>query len=217
MAEIIKVLISDDHDILREGLVSLIGRRHDISVVGEAANAGECLERAAELEPDVIIMDIQMPGLSPFEACEQLKARRPEMKVIVLSMYDDYEYVDKALKVGADGYLVKKVAGAELVDAIRRVNRGERVFSADVLDMLISSLQDSSATQRDVSPIRSLTERELDVLRLISQGLRNKQIAAKLYVSPKTVEKAISNIYRKLGVDSRGAAIRMFLDAETKP
>lgn len=208
MAEKIRVLIVDDHAILREGLASLIEKQPDIMVVGEAEDGSGCLERAAVLIPDVVVLDIKVPGMSGIEACRQLKSSHPLMKVVILSMYEDYEYVNKALQVGADGYLLKKVASSELVSAIRKVHQGEKAFSPQVLDMIVNSFKEE---EEAASPIRGLTAREFDVLSLISEGMSNKEIAAGLFVSPKTVEKVVSSIYRKLGVGSRTAAVRLFL------
>jgi len=213
----IKVLITDDHNILREGLISLIEKQPDVTVVGEAEDACQCLAKAEKLQPDVVVMDIKMAGESGIDACLQLKQLNPATKVIMLSMYDDYEYVDRALRAGADGYLLKKVISSELVDAIRKAARGERVFSPQVLEMIVGSLRDGAGSPRDSSPLRLLTSREREILRLASDGLRNKQIAAHLYLSPKTVEKVISDIYRKLGVNSRVAAIRIFLQDRQVP
>ncbi len=213
----IKVLITDDHNILREGLISLIEKQPDVTVVGEAEDAGQCLAKAEKLKPDVVVMDIKMAGASGIDACRHMKAGFPDIKVIMLSMYDDYEYVDRALRAGADGYLLKKVVSSELVDAIRKAARGERVFSPQILEMIVGSLRDGPGSRHDSSPLNSLTDREREVLRLASDGLRNKQIAAHLFLSPKTVEKVVSDIYRKLGVNSRVAAIRMFLQEGNRP
>ena len=213
MAGKIRVLITDDHAILREGLASLIEKQPDIMVVGEAEDGNECLEKAAALVPDVVVMDIKVPGISGIEACRRLKLSYPLMKVIVLSMYEDYEYVNRALLVGVDGYLLKKVASSELVTAIRKAYQGEKVFSPQVLDMIVASFKEAAHEQQLSSPLGSLTSREFDVLTLMSEGLSNKQIAARLYVSPKTVEKVVSGIYRKLGVGSRTAAVKLFISS----
>jgi two-component system response regulator DegU len=207
----IRVLITDDHAILREGLTSLIEKQEDILVVGEAEDGNECLEKAAVLVPDVVVMDVKVPGMSGIEACGRLKSSFPLMKVVILSMYEDFEYVNKALQMGADGYLLKKVASSELVNAIRRVYGGEKIFSPQVLEMIVSSFKREVEAPQPISPIESLTEREFGVLSLMSEGLSNKEIAARLHVSHKTVEKVISGIFRKLEVSSRTAAVKLFL------
>jgi DNA-binding NarL/FixJ family response regulator len=132
----------------------------------------------------------------------------------MLSMYEDYEYVDRALHAGADGYLLKKVASSELVSAVRRAAQGEKVFSPQVLDAIVASVRQETPDTRTSSPVETLTSREHDVLSLMSEGMSNKQIAARLFVSPKTVEKIVSGIYRKLGVSSRTAAVKHFLSSQ---
>lgn len=207
----IRVVITDDHAILREGLASLMEKQPDIVVVAEAEDGRECLEKAAALLPDVVVMDIKIPGISGIEACRRLKTSQPLVKVIMLSMYDDYVYIDQALKVGADGYLLKKVAGSELVEAVRKVARSEKAFSPQILDIIVESFKDGTTATQGSSPLDSITHREHDMLVLLSEGLSNKEIASRLSLSPKTVEKVMTGIYRKLGVKSRTAAVKLFL------
>lgn len=212
--ERIRVLLADDHAILREGLASLIEKQPGIAVVGEAEDGSECLEKAAALVPDVVVLDIKLPGMSGIEVCRQLKSSYPLMKVIMLSMYEEYEYINRALQVGADGYLLKKVASSELVSAIRKANEGEKTFSPQVLDMIVTSFKEKTRDRQAESPLGDLTSREYDVLSLMSEGLSNKEIASRLFVSPKTVEKVVSGIFRKLGVSSRTAAVKRFLSTQ---
>ncbi len=204
-------MLADDHAILREGLASLMEKQPDIAVVGGAEDGEECLEKAAALLPDVVVLDIKLPGMSGIEVCRRLKASHPLMRVIMLSMYEDYEYIDQALQAGADGYLLKKVVSSELVSAVRRAGQGEKVFSPQVLDAIVASLRQERSEAAKRSPEGALTEREKEVLSLMSEGLSNKQIAATLFLSPKTVEKIVSRVYRKLNVRSRTAAVKHFL------
>lgn len=210
----IRVLLADDHAILREGLSSLMEKQEDIVVVGEATDGQECLEKADLLRPDLVVMDIKLPGMSGIEACRLLKARFPELKVVVLSMYEDFEYINRALQAGADGYILKKAAGSELVQAVRKAARGEKVFSPQVLDMIVASVREEGRAAAGAGPLDSLTSREYDVLAMMSEGMSNKDIASRLFISPKTVEKIISGMYRKLGVASRTAAVKLFLDSK---
>jgi DNA-binding NarL/FixJ family response regulator len=152
--------------------------------------------------------------MSGIEVCRQLKSSYPLMKVIMLSMYEEYEYINRALQVGADGYLLKKVASSELVSAIRKANEGEKTFSPQVLDMIVTSFKEKTRDRQAESPLGDLTSREYDVLSLMSEGLSNKEIASRLFVSPKTVEKVVSGIFRKLGVSSRTAAVKLFLSTQ---
>ena len=212
----IKVFITDDHAILREGLISLIERQSDITTVGEASDANECLKKLNMLNPDVVLMDIKMTEIDGIDTCREIKTAHPGIKVIMLSMYDDFEYVHRALQAGADGYLLKKVVSSELIDAIHKVVKGEPAFSLQVLGTMVDSIKSSTTTQRKTSPLQQLSSRELEVLRLIGDGLHNKQIAAQLYISIKTVEKMLSDIYRKLGVNSRAAAVKAYFDTESR-
>jgi DNA-binding NarL/FixJ family response regulator len=209
--ERIRVLLADDHAILREGLASLIEKQQDILVVGEAEDGNECLEKTSALIPDVVVLDIKLPGMSGIEVCKQLKTSHPLIRVIMLSMYEDFEYVNQSLQAGADGYLLKKVASSELVSAVRKAYQGEKTFSPQVLDMIVAAVREEVPVAAKPSPIDTLTSREQDVLSLMSEGMSNKQIAARLFVSPKTVEKVISGIYRKLEVSSRTAAVKLYL------
>ncbi len=211
----IRVLLADDHAILREGLASLMEKQRDIEVVGEASDGEECLEKADLLRPDLVVLDIKLPGMSGIETCRLLKNRFPDMKVIVLSMYEDFEYVNRALQVGADGYLLKKAAGSELVQAVRKAARGEKAFSPQVLDMIVASLCEEGRGTTGSGPLDSLTPREYDVLAMMSEGMSNKDIAVRLFISPKTVEKIISGMYRKLGVVSRTAAVKIFISSQS--
>lgn len=218
----IRVLLVDDHAILREGLASLIEKQGDIAVVGEAEDGVSALDKAGTLLPDVVVLDIKLSDMSGVEVCRRLKESHPLLKVIMLSMYEDYEYVNRSLQVGADGYLLKKVAGAELVNAIRKAHNGEKVFSPQVLEMIVSSFKEEGRRQAGPSPLDALTSREYEVLELMSEGMSNKEIGRSLFVSPKTVEKAVSSIFRKLGVNSRTAAVKIFLstassDSEVRP
>ncbi len=207
------VMVVDDHNLFREGLISLIEREKDLTVVGEAESAEDGISRFQELGPDVVVMDIRMQGMSGIDACQALKEMDPAVKVIVLSMYDNYQYVDRALQVGADGYLLKKVVSGELVDAIRKVAGGESVFSPQVMQTIVRSHREGPIAKRQLFPLLSLTNRESEVLKLASDGLRSKEIASRLCISVKTVDKSLTDIYRKLGVTSRVQAIRLFLKA----
>ena len=208
--ERIRVLLADDHAILREGLTSLMEKQPDIAVVGEAEDGKECLEKAAALLPDVVVLDISFRDVGD-RGLPAAQVVHPLIRVIMLSMYEDYEYIDKSLHAGADGYLLKKVASSELVSAVRRAGQGEKVFSPQVRDAIVASMRQERPEAGEPSPVEALTAREKDVLSLMSEGLSNKQIAATLYLSPKTVEKIVSGIYRKLNVSSRTAAVKLFL------
>ena len=208
--EVIQVILVDDHAILREGLASLLDGEEDIAVVGQAGDGGECLDLVENLQPDVVILDVNMPGVSGIDACRSIKERHPGVHVVVLSMYEDEEYVRRALAAGADGYLLKEIVSSELIAAVRGAVRGERVLSGPVLEKIIDDYgrEDSKAGVR--YPLRELTDRQMRILELISDGKRNREMAGELHVSEKTVEKDISVIYRTLGVSSRTEAIALY-------
>jgi two-component system, NarL family, invasion response regulator UvrY len=193
MATPITVLLVDDHAVVREGYRRLLERDSAINVVGEAANSVQACEQAAVLDPDVIIMDIALPGVSGIEAIRRILARRPEQCVLMFSMYDDTIFPSRALEAGARGYVSKASAPEVLVDAISAVARGERYLSPDV-EKLIAHI-----TAQGRSPVNTLTAREFEVLRLLVRGETVKRIGQKLGLSEKTVANHQSVIREKLG------------------
>jgi len=198
----IRVLLADDHAVLRDGLRLLLERELDIEVVGEAGDGEEATKKAVELVPDVVVLDIGMPIMSGIEAARLIKEKKPKIGILVLTVYDDDEYVFKLLKAGASGYLLKKVAGAELASAIRAVSSGEFLLSSAVAEKVVAGyLQEPK--QNGLELPDGLTKREVEVLRLIADGGTNKEIAEKLFISIKTVESHRTNIFRKLDIHDR--------------
>jgi len=198
----IRVLLADDHAVLRDGLRLLLERELDIEVVGEAGDGEEATKKAVELVPDVVVLDIGMPKMSGIEAARLIKEKKPKIGILVLTVYDDDEYVFKLLKAGASGYLLKKVAGAELASAIRAVSSGEFLLSSAVAEKVVAGyLQEPK--QNGLELPDGLTKREVEVLRLIADGGTNKEIAEKLFISIKTVESHRTNIFRKLDIHDR--------------
>jgi NarL family two-component system response regulator LiaR len=200
MTELIGVLIADDHPFVRHGLRTFLETLDDVEVVGEAANGAEAVEQAAKLVPDVVLMDLVMPELDGVEATRRIRAESPTTKVIVLTSFDADEQVFPAIKAGAAGYLLKDVRPAELAEAIRKASRGEALLAPSVAAKLMQEVAG------DRSPAAGLTERELEVLRLIARGLSNKMIARELVVSEKTVKTHVSNILAKLHLSDRTQA-----------
>ncbi len=198
----IRVLLADDHAVLRDGLRLLLEREIDIEVVGEAGDGEEATKKAVELVPDVVVLDIGMPIMSGIEAARLIKEKKPKIGILVLTVYDDDEYVFKLLKAGASGYLLKKVAGAELASAIRAVSSGEFLLSSAVAEKVVAGyLQEPK--QNGVELPDGLTKREVEILKLIAEGATNKEIAEKLFISVKTVESHRTNIFRKLDIHDR--------------
>jgi two-component system, NarL family, response regulator LiaR len=200
----IRVLLTDDHAIVRKGVRALLATERDIQVVGEAGNGGEAVAQAEALCPDVILMDLMMPQLDGIEATRQITARFPNVRVIVLTSFAADEKVFPAIKAGALGYLLKDSGPEELVSAIRQVYRGEPSLEPSIARKVLFELAGPPKQQ----PLTTdpLTERELEVLRLVSQGCSNKEIALKLSVSELTVRTHVSNILGKLHLASRTQA-----------
>jgi DNA-binding NarL/FixJ family response regulator len=206
--ETIRILIADDHTLFRAGLVALLASIPDVEVVGEAASGQEVLVKAGELQPDVILMDIQMPDLNGIEATRRILRAQPHMGIIVLTMFKDDDSVFAAMRAGARGYILKGVDQSVMLRAVRAVANGESLFSPEIADRLMRYFANlRPATPPEVFP--ELTAREREILALIAQGDTNGDIAAELTISVKTVRNHVSNIFSKLQVADRvQAAIR---------
>jgi DNA-binding NarL/FixJ family response regulator len=195
----IKILIADDHKILRQGIRSLLAPQADFEVVGETADGPETLKETFKLKPDVVLMDIGMSNLNGFEATRQIKKKSPEVKVLILTMYQDDEYVLQALQSGASGYVLKDVAVEELVTAIRAVNNDQYYLSPSISRTVIDAyLRKTEKGEKEPSEL--LTAREKEIVQLIAEGYTNKEIAGKLYISVKTVDAHRSHIMEKLDI-----------------
>jgi DNA-binding NarL/FixJ family response regulator len=199
----IRVLVAEDHAFVREGTRQILERHRDIEVVGEATNGVEAVASAVSLKPDVALLDIRMPELSGIEATLQIRERVPSTAVLILSAHDDDDYVMSLLDAGAAGYLLKTVRSRELVDAVRRVYDGETVLHPTIAAKMGRLWRQRLDAGDDRAP---LSEREMDVLRLVSSGRHNKEIADQLSVSVRTVEGHMRRIFTRLGVRSRTEA-----------
>ncbi|MCX7791192.1 MAG: response regulator transcription factor [Chloroflexaceae bacterium] len=199
----ITVLLIDDHRVVRQGLRDFLELQEDIEIVGEASSGEEGVQLARELIPDVVLMDLVMPGIDGVEATRQIKAASPNTRVIVLTSFADDNKVFPAIKAGAISYLLKDVSPEELAHAIRAAQRNEAVLHPEVAARL---MQEFSAPRPDEAPVEQLTPRELEVLRLIARGKSNKEIAEALIVSEKTVKTHVSNILSKLHLADRTQA-----------
>lgn len=196
----IRVVIADDHTILREGVRSLLILQDDIEVVGVARDGLEALALAESTEVDVLIMDMVMPHMNGLEATREIKRRRPQVKILILSMYDDDEYIQQVIQAGASGYVLKRVATEDLVRAIREVHRGASFLYPAVAAKLIDDYRRLLGSDVQTEPSGGLTAREGEVLRLIAEGNTNQEIAEALGLSRKTVETHRSNVMRKLSL-----------------
>ena len=202
----VRVLIADDHAVVREGLRAVLGSEPDMEVVGEAATGKEVLERAADLRPDVILMDIQMPGINGIEATRRIIAANQEIGVVILTMYEDDDSIFSAMRAGARGYVLKGAHPSQILKVLRAVADGEAYFGPEIARRLM----DFFSAPKSPSPAEAfpeLTTRERDILDLIAQGHSNAKIARRLYLSPKTVGNHISHIFTKLQVADRAQAI----------
>jgi len=211
MTETIRLLLVDDQRLMRDGLRTLLELEPDLKVIGEAGNGAAALKIYPELTPDVVLMDIRMPVMDGVEATRRLRKEHPESKIIILTTFDDNEYIFEGLRAGALGYLLKDVSGPELADAIRTVSAGGSMIEPSVARKVVAEFArlaapTSTATDKLIDP---LSEREIDILKLISAGLTNKEIAAKLYLAEGTVKNYVTSILQKIGArDRTQAAIR---------
>ena len=202
----IRVIIVDDHAILREGVRALLRTQEDIDVVGEAANGEEALEQVKKLDPDVVLMDIAMPGLGGIEATIEMKKLGARARILILSQYEDREYVRRLLKAGVSGYVLKKSAGSELANAVRAVHRGGLVLDPEVARTAMEEA--NPATPGGADPYESLTDREKQVLKLVAEGRSNKEVAEVLGIGVKTAMSHREHVMEKLGVHNRTELVR---------
>jgi DNA-binding NarL/FixJ family response regulator len=206
----IRVVIVDDHALLREGIRALLKTASDIEVVGEAADGVQAIEACRRLEPDVVLMDVAMPGLGGLEATLEIRKQVPRTRVLVLSQYDDREYVARFLKAGVAGYVLKRAAGAELLSAIRSVQRGGLVLDPAVARHAVGE-PGAPTAPAEGDPYESLTDREKQVLRLVAEGRSSKEIAEALGIAVKTAMSHREHVMEKLGAHSRTELIRFAL------
>ncbi|MEU7837812.1 response regulator transcription factor [Nonomuraea sp. NPDC049129] len=211
--ETIRVLLADDHPVYRDGLAVLLGSIPGIEVVGTAANGAEAVERAAESQPDVVVMDVRMPGLDGIEATRRVVADSPHIAVVVLTMSEEDATLFAAMRAGARGYLLKGANQAEIVRAITAVAHGEAIFGPAVARRVADFFTGTATGRSDDPAFPQLTPREREILSLVAAGRANAQIASALFLSPKTVRNNVSNIFAKLHVADRAEAIVRARDA----
>ena len=202
----IRIVIADDHAVVRQGTRSLLERESDMEVVGEAGDGEEAVRIIDQLKPDVAILDIAMPKLNGVEVTRQIKPRHPSTAVLILTAYDDDEYVFALLEAGAAGYLLKDVDSREVVEAVRAVSAGESVLHPVIARKVISRFRPAAADAAREKPA-GLSEREMEVLKLAARGMSNSDIADALFINVRTVQGHLSAIFNKLGVGSRTEAI----------
>ncbi len=205
--DVIRILIVDDHELVRNGLAVMLARQDDFSVVGEAQNGLEAVEKTRELHPDVVLMDLRMPELNGVDAMRRIRDELPDLKFLVLTTYDTDEYIFDAIEAGAKGYLLKDASREELFRAVRAVHRGESLIEPGVQSRLLDRLAQLSRQATQTSSNDTLSGRETEVLQLMAHGSANKAIAAVLSISESTVKTHVSNIFQKLEVGQRTEAV----------
>ena len=203
----IKCLLVDDHTLFRQGVRRLLEAENDCEVVGESPDAGDAVEKARELQPDIVLMDIGMPGLSPFEAVRHIRKERPETKVLFLTMYEDEDYLVQCLEAGASGYVLKDTPSPQLITAVRDVYRGGKYLSSRVLGKLVEDFRSRTGDMPLRPRMATLTPREREILKLLAEGNSVKEIAVLLNLSVKTVEAHKFNLMRKLDIHNKAQLV----------
>ena len=206
MTQQIRVILADDHAVVRQGIRQFLEEAGDIEVVAEAGDGAEALRLVEAHQPDVAVLDIRMPEMTGVEAARRIKERFPQVRVLVLTAYDDDPYVFALLQAGADGYVLKTASGDELVRAVRTVHRGDTALSPEIAAKVVRQAT-SHRPEGAADQVETLTEREVEVLRLAARGLTNRAIGHALGISHRTVQGHLASIYGKLGVNSRTEAV----------
>lgn len=202
----IRILIADDHTMVRQGLKQILELEKDFSVVAQAANGEEAVKLAKEHKPDIILMDINMPGTNGLQAIKDLRQEHSPSRIIVLTIHQDREYLFKTLQMGAEGYVLKDAEPSVLIEAIRSVYNGQSYIQSSMTKELVNEFNRVTMHEKEKMDENNLTVREIEVLELIAEGMINKEIARKLYISEKTVKNHVSNIFKKLNVSDRTQA-----------
>jgi DNA-binding NarL/FixJ family response regulator len=207
----IRVLVTDDHAIVRDGICALLALTGDIEAVGVAANGKEALEMVRELAPDVVLMDVAMPIMDGIEGTRRIRKEFPKVKVLALTQYDDKAYVFPVIEAGASGFISKTAVSSELAAGIRSVYRGDSFLSPSVARFLVEDYQQVASMKESQDPYEQLTNREREVLKLVVEGHTTQEIAAMLVLSPKTVERHKTNLMAKLDIHNRTELIKYAL------
>jgi DNA-binding NarL/FixJ family response regulator len=201
----LRLLLVDDHEVVRQGLAAVISRRENFQVVAEAGTVAEAIDAAERFRPDLIVMDVRLPDGSGIEACREIRAEHPEIRVVMLTSYPDEEAVLSAIVAGASGYLLKQIRARDLVSALEAVGRGESLLDPAVTEKVLERVR-RIATSPDNDELAQLTQQEQKILLLVAEGKTNKEIAAEVFLSDKTVKNYVSSILSKLNLQRRAQA-----------
>jgi DNA-binding NarL/FixJ family response regulator len=207
----IRILIADDHAVFRSGLQAFLEKEADFEVVGEAGTGAETVKRALKPDVDVLLLDIKMPGMTGPRVAEEVLKKRPELAIVVLTMYDDEYYLRELFKTGVRGYVLKKSTGTDLLQAIRAVSRGDQYIDPALAGIILSPYIGRSS-ERKAGGLGLLTKREREICRLLAYGHTNSEIAEKLFISSRTVETHRTNIMSKIGLKNRTELVRFAID-----
>jgi len=205
--ESVNVMLVDDHEVVLEGLIRILEKQGGIKIVSVARSAEEALEKIDRFPPDVVIVDIQLPGMNGIEFIRRIKSQYPDIEAITLTVFDDEQFAKQAIKAGAIGYVIKDAAKEELVKAVRAAAKGESLISTSVARKLIEEISEPAGKRKKEEEHEGLSQRELDVIKLMARGYNNRQIADILFISEHTVKVHIRNIFRKIGVTDRTNAV----------
>jgi DNA-binding NarL/FixJ family response regulator len=211
-----RLLVVDDHEVVRQGLVAMLGRRPGFQVVAEAGTVAEAIEMARRHQPDLVVMDVRLPDGSGIEACREIRAEMPQIRVVMLTSYPDEEAVFSAIVAGASGYLLKQVRGRDLVAALEAVGRGESLLDPAVTEKVLERVR-RIATGGATDELAQLTAQEQKILLLVAEGKTNKEIAAEVFLSDKTVKNYVSSILSKLNLQRRAQAAAYLAKRRTNP
>jgi DNA-binding NarL/FixJ family response regulator len=210
----IKVMLVDDHEVVLEGLIRILEKQGGIKIVAVARNAEEALEKVTKFPPEVIIVDIQLPGMNGIELIRRIKSTHPGIEAITLTVFDDEQFAKQAIKAGAIGYVIKDAAQEELVKAVLAAAKGESLISTSVARKLLEEITEPEDKKKRKESIEGLSRREQDVIKLMARGYNNRQIADLLFISEHTVKVHIRNIFRKIGVADRTNAVLWAIENE---
>ena len=209
-----RILIADDHSLIREGVKTLITRNKSITIVGEASNGFEAVEMYKKLNPDLVILDISMPQKNGMEAAEEILAEDEKANIIMLSMFDDEDYISKCIELGVKGYVIKNESGNELEYSIQSVLTGKTYFSQQAHEVIFRKYTQRISKKKETSTLVSVTKREIEIIKLIAEGLTSQEMADKLFISPRTVETHRSNLMKKMGVKNSIELVRKAQQSE---